>query len=103
MYDVRIINLPSVIASFVFTQQPGPLTDLQRLHCVCNHLSTFAGGVIPLPNAINLKEDILLFAELFENPVTTMTVLSVFSVFLLCAVWARRKDRREEKEVINIK
>ncbi|XP_071821799.1 uncharacterized protein [Apostichopus japonicus] len=78
--------------------QPGPLTDLQRLHCVCNHLSTFAGGVIPLPNAINLKEDILLFAELFENPVTTMTVLSVFSVFLLCAVWARRKDRREEKE-----
>ncbi|KAJ8038483.1 Polycystic kidney disease protein 1-like 2 [Holothuria leucospilota] len=77
----------------------GPVTNLQHIHCVCHHLSTFAGGFIPLPNAISFKDDVVRFAEIFENPVTAVTVVTVILLFFLSAIWARRRDRQEEKEL----
>ncbi|XP_009951778.1 PREDICTED: polycystic kidney disease and receptor for egg jelly-related protein [Leptosomus discolor] len=90
----------------------GSLTDWQRVHCVCNmkrhrrslsvhtasNASTFnirflAAKVIVTPNRVDLGK--ILIADLPKNPVTLLTVLFIFAVYILLFFWAMRKDRAD--------
>ncbi|NXW51090.1 PKDRE protein, partial [Nyctiprogne leucopyga] len=90
----------------------GSLTDWQRVHCVCNMkpshqslpvptastASTFnirflAAKVIVPPNTVDLGKT--LIADIPKNPVTLLTVLSIFAVYFFLSIWAIRKDRAD--------
>ncbi|XP_078593958.1 uncharacterized protein LOC144871881 [Branchiostoma floridae x Branchiostoma japonicum] len=67
----------------------GPLSNTTHLHCRCDHLTKFAGFVPP--NPINF--DVALSANIAENPMGLIAVLSVFGLFLLGCLMARKADR----------
>ncbi|XP_063998939.1 polycystin family receptor for egg jelly [Pogoniulus pusillus] len=90
----------------------GPLTNWQRVHCICNlkhrhrsgvarsvlNISTssikfLAAKVIVAPNMIDLGK--ALIADIHNNPVTLLTVLFIFAIYSLLAIWAIRKDRAD--------
>ncbi|KAI8502779.1 hypothetical protein Bbelb_194810 [Branchiostoma belcheri] len=67
----------------------GPLSNTTHLHCRCDHLTKFAGFVPPNPiyfppsGSINFN----------ENPIGLIAVLTVFGLFLLGYLMARKADR----------
>eukprot|EP00058_Branchiostoma_floridae_P006590 XP_002592078.1 hypothetical protein BRAFLDRAFT_246514 [Branchiostoma floridae] len=71
--------------------QVGPLSNTTHLHCRCDHLTKFAGFVPP--NPINF--DVALSANIAENPMGLIAVLSVFGLFLLGYLTARKADRMD--------
>ncbi|KFQ37326.1 Polycystic kidney disease and receptor for egg jelly-related protein, partial [Merops nubicus] len=90
----------------------GSLTDWQRVHCVCDMKQSYitpsvhtasdvsrfdirflAAKVIVIPNMIDLRD--ILIADIPKNPVTFLTVVFIFAVYLLMACWAIRKDRAD--------
>ncbi|XP_067150528.1 polycystin family receptor for egg jelly [Apteryx mantelli] len=90
----------------------GSFTNWQRVHCVCNmkqsprrllkhtasNTSTFsirflAAKVIVTPNTVDLEKS--LIADIPKNPVTLLTVVCIFFVYLLLALWAVKKDRAD--------
>ncbi|XP_078589531.1 polycystin-1-like protein 2 [Branchiostoma floridae x Branchiostoma japonicum] len=73
----------------------GPLSNTTHLHCRCDHLTKFAGFVPP--NPINF--DVALSANITENQMGLIAVLSVFGLFLLGYLMARRADRIDLKKV----
>ncbi|CAH1277098.1 PKD1L3 [Branchiostoma lanceolatum] len=73
----------------------GPLSNTTHLHCRCDHLTKFAGFVPP--NPINF--DVALSANIAENPMGLIAVLSVFGLFLLGLLMARKADRTDLTKV----
>ncbi|XP_066279139.1 sperm receptor for egg jelly-like [Branchiostoma lanceolatum] len=73
----------------------GPLSNTTHLHCRCDHLTKFAGFVPP--NPINF--DLALSANIAENPMGLIAVLSVFGLFLLGLLTARKADRTDLTKV----
>ena len=43
--------------------QPADELLASAVHCRCNHLSSFGGGLLVSPNTLNIKEDILQFTS----------------------------------------
>ncbi|XP_072177058.1 polycystin-1-like protein 2 [Diadema setosum] len=76
----------------------GPMTSRSLTHCQCNHLSHFAAGLVVLPNRIDFIKDAVLFTKILENPVTVITVATLFGLYIFSGVWARRRDRKEVEE-----
>ncbi|XP_048371307.1 polycystic kidney disease and receptor for egg jelly-related protein-like [Sphaerodactylus townsendi] len=94
----------------------GPQTSWEKLHCICkakqrtprtasprprrtskNDMKFLAGKVSVHPD---LKEVPLVRVN--NNPVTTVTVLFIFVVYICLAVWTMRKDRADVKSVDHI-
>ncbi|NXL62267.1 PKDRE protein, partial [Chordeiles acutipennis] len=90
----------------------GSLTDWQRVHCVCNmkpshqspsvptastaptfNIRFLAAKVIVSPNTVDLGKT--LIADIPKNPVTLLTVLSIFAVYFILSIWAIRKDKAD--------
>ncbi|NXS93727.1 PKDRE protein, partial [Jacana jacana] len=90
----------------------GSLTDWQKVHCVCKlkrssrslsaravsnasmfNIRFLAAKVIITPNTIDLGQT--LIADIPKNPVTLLTVLFIFVVYILLSLWAIRKDRAD--------
>jgi len=73
-------------------------TNLEKTHCLSNHLTSFAGGLIILPSDINFK-------YVFSNPVLIKSLLVIFFIMLilfiyvLFAVWSRYMDIHDEKKM----
>ncbi|XP_078681728.1 uncharacterized protein LOC144916475 [Branchiostoma floridae x Branchiostoma belcheri] len=73
----------------------GPLSNTTHLHCRCDHLTKFAGFVPPNPiyfppsGSINFN----------ENPIGLIAVLTVFGLFLLGYLMARKADRLDLAKV----
>ncbi|KAI8506650.1 hypothetical protein Bbelb_160770 [Branchiostoma belcheri] len=65
----------------------GPLSNMTHLHCRCDHLTKFAGFVPPNPIDFTPSGNIL------ENPIGLILVLTVFGLFLLGYLMARKADR----------
>ncbi|XP_070540433.1 polycystin-1-like protein 2 [Ptychodera flava] len=65
--------------------------------CLCDHLTSFGAAfyVVP-PNPIDFDTVFAKFADLDSNPSVFSTVIVIFALYLLIAIWARRKDRREK-------
>ncbi|PKU42549.1 polycystic kidney disease and receptor for egg jelly-related protein [Limosa lapponica baueri] len=91
----------------------GSLTDWQKVHCVCKlkrrrrslsahalsnasmfNIRFLAAKVIITPNTVDLGQT--LIADIPKNPVTLLTVLVIFGVYVLLSLWAIRKDRADK-------
>ena len=73
-------------------------TNLTHTHCVSNHLTTFAGGFLVLPNAINFNK-VWANASFLQNPVIYSAVICLVSLYILLSIWARYMDLRDGQKV----
>ncbi|XP_062420899.1 polycystin-1-like protein 2 [Pungitius pungitius] len=70
------------------------------IQCLCNHLTFFGSSFFVAPNTVDLSQTAHLFGTFGENPVVVCFVGSLFLVYLLAIVWARRKDI---KDIVKVK
>jgi hypothetical protein len=62
-----------------------PDSNLTHSHCISNHLTSFAGGFIVLPNQIDFKQ-VWANASFLQNPIIYSTVIAIFCLYLLLAI-----------------
>ena len=72
-----------------------PNSNLTHTHCLANHLTTFAGGFVVLPNEINFGQ-VWANASFLQNPVIYSTVIVLVCLYTLLAIWTRYMDWRDE-------
>ncbi|XP_015483309.1 polycystic kidney disease and receptor for egg jelly-related protein [Parus major] len=91
------------------TCKVGSLTNWEKVHCVCDSnqnrrslsalpapsIKFLAAKVVVLPNTVDLGRN--LIADLPKNPLTLITVLFIFTIYLLLCCWAIRRDRIEKE------
>ncbi|XP_061175461.1 uncharacterized protein LOC133184410 [Saccostrea echinata] len=72
----------------------GPLTNRKHIHCVCTHMTTFAGGWVVVPNTIDWN---FVFSNMdfFKNPTLYITEIVIFVVYTIAVIWARYKDKKD--------
>ena len=73
-------------------------TNVTHTHCQSNHLTSFAGGFVVLPNEINFN-NVWANADFSKNPVIYATCIALVSLYLLLAVWARYQDIQDDKKM----
>ena len=73
-------------------------TNVTHTHCISNHLTTFAGGFIVLPPAINFNY-VWAHASFLQNPVIYSTVIALVSLFILLGIWSRYMDSKDSQKV----
>ena len=68
-------------------------------------MNTYSGGItIPKVNPINFNKVFSNFAELLRgNPTVFATLFSILFVYILLAIWVRRKDKKDVEKVHNSK
>ncbi|XP_041369324.1 polycystic kidney disease protein 1-like 2 [Gigantopelta aegis] len=76
-----------------------PFTSQIKLHCQCNHLTLFSGGIFIAPNTVDLFGDVSLFLTFFNNPVVIAVVVSVWLLFFLLVAWARNEDINDTRKI----
>ena len=69
-------------------------TSLYETHCLSTHLTSFAGGLVVLPSAINF-EYVFANASFLQNPIIYSTVIVVTLLYALFSVWAHWMDKRD--------
>ncbi|XP_053762669.1 polycystic kidney disease protein 1-like 2 [Panthera pardus] len=79
--------------------QVGPRTTPSQTHCLCNHLTFFGSTFLVMPNAIDVRQTIELFATFEDNPVVVTTVGCLCVAYVLVVIWARRKDAQDQAKV----
>ncbi|XP_078295138.1 polycystin-1-like protein 2 isoform X2 [Panthera onca] len=79
--------------------QVGPRTTPSQTHCLCNHLTFFGSTFLVMPNAIDARQTIELFATFEDNPVVVTTVGCLCVAYVLVVIWARRKDAQDQAKV----
>jgi hypothetical protein len=73
-------------------------TNITHTHCQSNHLTSFAGGFVVLPNEINFN-NVWANADFTKNPVIYATCIALVSLYLLLALWSRYQDSKDEKKM----
>ena len=68
-----------------------------HVHCQSNHLTTFAGGFLVLPNAINFNY-VWSHASFTQNPVIYSTVIAVVCIYIILAIWCRYNDCKDKEK-----
>ncbi|XP_055954867.1 uncharacterized protein LOC126810750 isoform X1 [Patella vulgata] len=76
----------------------GPETDEGATHCFCNHLTTFAGGWVVVPNTIDWNF-IFSNADFAKNPTLYITEIVIAILYLFAVVWARREDKKDLERI----
>lgn len=73
-------------------------SNLSSTHCVSNHLTEFAGGLVILPNPIDFK---FVFANSsFEkNPTIYLTLIIVCSLYVLVSIWCLYMDKKDKQKI----
>ena len=69
-------------------------TSILYTHCKTNHLTTFAGGWVVLPSAINF-DYVFANASFDKNKTIYLTVIILFVIYILFAIWGRYMDRQD--------
>lgn len=69
------------------------------MHCLCNHLTSFGGGFVVAPNPIDFDKVFEGFKNLSDNISVFATIITAFAIYILMAVWLRRKDKKDETMV----
>nr|XP_042904172.1 uncharacterized protein LOC107445474 [Parasteatoda tepidariorum] len=65
-----------------------------KICCLCNHLTMFGSGFLVAPNTIDF--DYVFANTKFENNLTIyLTLIITFATYVLLAIWARWKDRKD--------
>jgi hypothetical protein len=75
--------------------QTGDESTATQLVCYCDHMTSFAGGLLLMPNKLNWEEDIAKLAEADDNLVGIATVAAVLFVYAIAVFFARRKDKMD--------
>ena len=73
-------------------------TNLRQTHCFSNHLTSFAGGLVILPTAINFQY-VFANASFTQNPLLYLTSILVTCIYILFALWAKFMDKRDLKKL----
>jgi len=81
--------------------QVGLKTVPGNLHCLCTHLSAFGGDFFVAPNPIDFDKVWAEFGNLAEsgNFVVLATVCSIFGLYIVGLVFARKADKKDERKV----
>uniref|UniRef100_K7F7G5 Polycystin 1 like 2/pseudo n=1 Tax=Pelodiscus sinensis TaxID=13735 RepID=K7F7G5_PELSI len=77
----------------------GPKTTPSSTQCLCNHLTFFGSSFFVMPNTIDVSKTVELFGTFVDNPVVVTTVGCIFLIYVLVAIWARRKDIQDDAKV----
>jgi len=72
-------------------------TNLEQTHCSSSHLTSFAGGLVLLPQEINFQH-VFANAAFTRNPFIYVTLILVTCVYVLFAVWAKWMDVRDRRK-----
>lgn len=73
-------------------------SNIHFTHCKSKHLTTFAGGFLVLPPAINF-EKVFANASFTENPTIYITVIVISSLFIILFIVARYMDMQDSKKL----
>nr|XP_033797153.1 polycystic kidney disease protein 1-like 3 [Geotrypetes seraphini] len=74
----------------------GPQTTVTSTQCLCNHLTFFGTTFFIMPRTVDIRDTARLFANVSKNPVGVSFLGSIFVIYLLIIVWARRKDKQDK-------
>jgi len=79
-------------------------TNIQQTHCSSNHLTYFAGGLMVMPNQINIQY-VFANASFAKNYTIYFTLIAFIILYLFFAFWAIIMDKRDigKKKVIPLK
>ena len=61
-------------------------------------MSAFSGSFFVKPNKVDVF-DMSLFLTVFRNPIVVAIVTSIWCIYILFMVWARRKDKEDQLKV----
>ncbi|XP_041370581.1 polycystic kidney disease protein 1-like 2 isoform X2 [Gigantopelta aegis] len=76
----------------------GPVTTLLSLHCQCDHLTGFSGGVFVAPNPVHPIKDVPLFLTFFDNPLVISLMICVWIMYLQLLSWAHKVDYKDSQK-----
>lgn len=95
------LKLSKCVVSFAF--QTGRRRTLSRtMTCRCKHLTSFGGGLLVKPNPIDFDTVWVAFADIHNNMAVLATMISIFLIYILVIVWARRADTRDRDAQVTI-
>ena len=73
-------------------------SNVTHTHCLSNHLTSFAGGFIVLPPAINFNY-VWSHASFLQNPVIYSTVIALACLYILLGIWSRYMDSKDSQKM----
>jgi hypothetical protein len=73
-------------------------SNLEQTHCLSYHLTSFAAGLDSSPSIINFQYS-FANASFSRNPIIYATVILFICLYVLFAIWARYKDRKDENKL----
>jgi polycystin 1L2 len=73
-------------------------TNLEKTHCMSNHLTSFAGGLVILPSKINFQ---YVFADtlLAKSLLAFLIIIIITCMYILFALWSRYMDIKDVKKM----
>ena len=79
----------------------GSNSTTTSLQCLCNHLTSFGGGVLVMPNKLDFN---VVFNELTRihetgNVAVLCTIIAALLLYFLVCVFARRADKKDRAKV----
>ena len=66
---------------------------MDMVQCLCTHLTSIAGDFFVMPNAIDWSA--ISLDNLFSNPTVFAVVMSIFGLYVIGMIWARKKDKQD--------
>ena len=73
-------------------------TNLEQTHCLSNHLTSFAGGLVILPSDINFQY-VFTNPELVKSLLVIIFIILITCIYILFAIWSRYMDIQDEKKM----
>jgi polycystin 1L2 len=73
----------------------GERTTYRTTECLCYHLTTFGSDFYVPPNTIDFGSVFGKFKSLSDNAAVFATVISILGVYVLIALFARFKDKKD--------
>ena len=73
-------------------------TNIQQTHCSSNHLTYFAGGLMVMPNQINIQY-VFANASFAKNYTIYLTLIVFIVLYLFFAIWSIIMDRRDLRKI----
>ncbi|XP_031568597.1 polycystic kidney disease protein 1-like 2 [Actinia tenebrosa] len=70
-------------------------TSPAATYCICDHLTSFGGGMFVAPNPIDFGKALAGFSDLASNPTVFAVIISIFALYLIAVIFARRADLKD--------
>ena len=88
-----------ILYSAYFILKVGDESDVARIQCKCNHLTSFASDFFVAPNPIDIDKVLEGFKNINDNVSVVVLLSLLFGLFLLLAVRLRRRDKEDASKV----